>query len=138
MRPLEALLLAAIVLAFVVTVARLPGRARHLRLLALLPLPLLAAQVSAEGARWQMIPAYAIAALLALARLARAAGRPRGGRVLAGLGVLGLVVAIALPAVVPVFRFPQPTGPYAIGTQTYHWVDPARPDVFTADPDDRR
>jgi hypothetical protein len=38
----------------------------------------------------------------------------------------------------PVFRFPQPTGPDAIGTLTYHWVDADRPEVFTADPDDRR
>jgi predicted dienelactone hydrolase len=37
-----------------------------------------------------------------------------------------------------VFGFPRPTGPYAIGTQTYHWVDATRPDIFTADPDDRR
>jgi hypothetical protein len=38
----------------------------------------------------------------------------------------------------PVFRFPQPTRPDAIGTLTYHWVDAARPEVFTADPHDRR
>lgn len=138
MRPLEASLLAAIVLAFTVLVVRLPGRARHLRLLALLPLPVLAAQVLVEGARWQMIPAYALSGLLALAWLARTVGRLPGARVAAGLGVLGLAVAIAVPVVVPVFRLPVPTGPYAIGTQTYHWVDADRPDVFTADPDDRR
>ncbi len=36
------------------------------------------------------------------------------------------------------FRFPKPTGPCGIGTLTCHWVDPSRPDLFTADPDDRR
>ena len=36
------------------------------------------------------------------------------------------------------FSFPRPTGPYAIGTATYQWVDAHRPEVFTADPDDRR
>ena len=36
------------------------------------------------------------------------------------------------------FRFPDPSGPYEIGTLTYHWVDADRPEVFTADPDDRR
>jgi predicted dienelactone hydrolase len=140
MRPLEACLLAAGVPAFLVLVARLPGRARHVRALALLPLPVLAAQVLVEGARWQMIPAYVLSGLLALALPART--RVRGGRagtgVAVGLGVLALVVAIALPLAVPVFRFPHPTGPFAVGTQTYHWVDAARPDVFTADPDDRR
>jgi predicted dienelactone hydrolase len=39
---------------------------------------------------------------------------------------------------VPVFRFPQPTGPCAIGTLTCHWVDAGRREVFTSDPDDRR
>jgi predicted dienelactone hydrolase len=138
MRPLEACLLATAVPAFLVLVARLPGRARHLRALALLPLPVLAAQVLIEGARWQMIPAYALSGLVALAWPARTAGWVRGTRVAAGLGVLGLVVAIAIPLAAPVFSFPRPTGPYAIGTQTYYWVDPARQDIFTADPDDRR
>ncbi|MHA6619773.1 alpha/beta hydrolase family protein [Pseudonocardia sp. DLS-67] len=137
MRPLEASLLTAIVLAFVVLVV-CPGRARHLRLLALLPLPALAAQVLVEGARWQMIPAYVLSGLAALGWLTRPAGRPPGRGVAVGLGVLGLAVAIAVPVVVPVFRLPVPTGPYAVGTQTYHWVDAGRPDVFTADPDDRR
>jgi predicted dienelactone hydrolase len=39
---------------------------------------------------------------------------------------------------VPVFRFPQPTGPCAIGTLTCHWVDADRREVFTSGPDDRR
>jgi hypothetical protein len=39
---------------------------------------------------------------------------------------------------VPVFRFPRPTGHHGVGTVTYHWVDADRPEVFTADPDDRR
>jgi predicted dienelactone hydrolase len=137
MRPLEASLLAATVIAFVVLAAPLPTRARHLRALALLPLAVLAAQVLVEGARWQMAPAYALSGLLAAAWPARMAGWVRGAGA-AGVGVLGLVVAVALPLVVPVFGFPRPTGPYAIGTQTYHWLDPAREDIFTSDPGDRR
>jgi predicted dienelactone hydrolase len=138
MRPLEASLLATTVLALVVLTAPLPARARHLRALALVPLAVLAAQVLVEGGRWQMIPAYVLSGLLAVAWSARTAGRWPGARVVAGLGVPGLVVAVAVPLAVPVFGFPRPTGPYAIGTQTYHWVDEIRPDVFTADPDDRR
>jgi predicted dienelactone hydrolase len=38
----------------------------------------------------------------------------------------------------PVFRFPQPTGPHEIGTLTYYWVDAGRPEVFAVDPDQRR
>jgi predicted dienelactone hydrolase len=36
--------------------------------------------------------------------------------------------------VLPVFRFPNPGGPYNIGTVTYHWVDASRQEVFSADP----
>ena len=52
------------------------------------------------------------------------------------LGVLGL--AVAQPLVFPVFRFPQPTGPNAIGTLTYHWVDASRAEIFSTDPNARR
>jgi len=33
---------------------------------------------------------------------------------------------------------PVPTGPYQVGTTTYHWIDESRPEVFTQNPDDRR
>jgi len=102
-----------------------------------------------EGYRWQMIPAYALSGLLFLLWLRQTivpAGTALGGgldnRLAAGLaiglGVLSLAVSIVLPIVLPVFRFPPPTGPYAIGTLTYHWVDAARGEVFTADLNDRR
>ena len=39
---------------------------------------------------------------------------------------------------VPIFHFPKPTGSYAIGTVTYHWVDLSRPELFTTDPNDHR
>jgi predicted dienelactone hydrolase len=142
MRPLETLLLTTDLLAVLLLVVRLPVRARHLRHLALVPLPALAAQLLVEGARWQLIPAYALTGLLAIAWLMRTAAPGRAGRrvtgVAAGADVLVLVASITLPVVVPVFALPAPTGPYGIGTRTYHWVDPTRPDVFTADPDDRR
>jgi hypothetical protein len=55
-----------------------------------------------------------------------------------GLGVLAVLVATILATVMRVFRFPEPTGPYAIGTTTYHWVDAGCPELFAADPDDHR
>ena len=54
------------------------------------------------------------------------------------LGALGLAIFIALSIVLPVFHFPNPGGPYAIGTLTYHWVDTDRADVFSADESARR
>jgi protein tyrosine phosphatase (PTP) superfamily phosphohydrolase (DUF442 family) len=46
--------------------------------------------------------------------------------------MLATAFSFALPSVLPVFQFPHPTGPYAIGTLTYHWIDPARSEVFGA------
>ncbi len=55
-----------------------------------------------------------------------------------GLGALALAISVALPLMIPIYRFAQPTGPYAIGTLTYPWVDATRSEVYTADPNERR
>ena len=73
-----------------------------------------------------------------LARYQTAGRRPLV-RMSVGLGmVLVLAILGALAIVIPVFRFPHPTGPHAIGTLTYHWVDASRADIFTVDPYARR
>jgi predicted dienelactone hydrolase len=54
------------------------------------------------------------------------------------LGVVGLALLIARRVALPVFNFPTPGGPYAIGTLTYHWVDAARDEIFTHAPGDVR
>lgn len=103
--------------------------------------------LATEGARWQMVPAYALATLLlvtSVLRLVRkktdSAGRSR--RILTGIGLaLGLVtfgIAVALPALFPMFQLPNPTGPYAVGTTSFASADDSRPEVFTPDPDDKR
>ena len=55
-----------------------------------------------------------------------------------GLGLLALTTLIALRIMLPVFHFPTPSGPYPIGTLTYHWVDAERADIFSADATARR
>ncbi len=103
-----------------------------------------AMQVLLEGARWQMIPSYALLAVFFMIWLSGVfvARRMHIGRLVAGLGVgletFVLAVSIALPIALPVFRFPKPTGPYAVGSVTYHWVDAGRPELFTLDSTDRR
>ena len=54
------------------------------------------------------------------------------------VGALAIIVAIASSVLLPVFRFKEPTGPYDIGTVTYHWVDGLRSEVFSSDPNTRR
>jgi len=101
-----------------------------------------------EGYRWQMVPAYALASLLLVLSLPRLLGKRIGSparrrrRILSGLGLaLGLValaVAIALPALFPVFQVPNPTGHYAVGTTSFVLTDDSRPEIFTPDPLDKR
>jgi predicted dienelactone hydrolase len=55
-----------------------------------------------------------------------------------GLGTLVLAVSITLPIALPVFGFPKPTGLFAIGTETLHWIDSSRQELFSSDPNDRR
>jgi hypothetical protein len=149
MRPFEILLVVANVVALVVLVVPLRGRVRWARQAALLPLLVTGVQLLVEGPRWQMVPAYALGGLCFLVWLLKTmkpVARPAGGGWIhrlavglgVGLGVLGLAASIALPTALPVFHFPRPSGPYQIGTVTYHWVDVGRHEIFSADPDAHR
>lgn len=149
MRPLECLLSLANVLAVVkLAIPRLLTQ-RWTRLLA--PVALLAGvlQVVFEGFRWQLVPAYVLAGIITLVWILRRGTRTvtgiaavRPNRLVlglgAGLGSLSLLLSIGLPLLFPVFSFPAPSGPYQIGTLTYHWVDDSRHEAFSADPAARR
>lgn len=144
MRFFEAVLIFVNILTFC-TLAIKPLRAiPWIGYAALAALPVAVIGVAAEGFRWQMIPAYALTAIFFAVWLL---GKGNGGGLQVnhvvsflgvGSGVVAIGISIALPAVLPVFSFPRPTGPYGIGTMTYHWVDMSRPELFTADPDDHR
>ncbi len=144
MRPIETLLLLANLLTFFALVLPLPSAALWTRYSALVALLIGIMQVLIEGPRWQMVPAYVLTIIffsiwlvgiiipggIHVNRLASILG--------AGVGILGLVISVALPILAPVFHFPKPTGPYAMGTMTYHWVDTGRHEDFGADPNAHR
>ncbi len=93
-----------------------------------------------EGARWQMVPAYALLSGLALYTLIIYA-RPQMKKphFLWDILLLPLIlVAVGLPVVMPVPRLPTPTGPLPVGTAAYHWLDESRLEIYTPDPDDTR
>ena len=136
MRPLEKALLIGELLTFLVLVA--PPLRYLRRFPAVVVMVLAPAQLILEGPRWQMVPAYVLSGLFLAMSLVRttdgdAAARRVRRRILAGmglsLGAVALTLAAALPELMPVFHFPQPKGPYGIGTVTYHWVDASRPDI---------
>ena len=91
-----------------------------------------------EGCRWQMAPAYFLAASLPLYEAAHLLSEFPACP-FAGVAVLLLdLTAIALCIVMPVFRLPAPTGPYNIGTETRHLIDETRSDPFSDRPGGRR
>lgn len=149
MRPYEFVLLLVIALTLCVFVIDKRRRPRWIGICAPVTLLIGVAQVLAEGARWQMIPAYTIAGVLSLVWLFQTAGPARPGaapmahgrvaKVIAtGLAFVGLAVSVALSVALPVFRLPPPTGPYSIGTVVYHWTDEDRAEVFSTNSAARR
>ncbi|MFZ5670356.1 MAG: alpha/beta hydrolase family protein [Pseudomonadota bacterium] len=134
MRPLEPLFLAAEAAAL--GALALPGtsRGRWPLVLALLAVAAAGVHGAVEGPRWQLAPAYALAATLLIA----AAARLRPSRAAVAISAVPLILSAALAAAFPVFRLPAPTGPWAIGTRAFHWVDEARSETFTPDAADRR
>jgi predicted dienelactone hydrolase len=142
MRPMEILLVcAALLTLLVIAVPRLRA-ARWSAGIVLLTLILAVAQIALEGPRWQMVPAYALTGIILLVWLLQhvvTAGKEvqqvLSNRFVAGtaltLGIIGFVLSTALPIAVPVFQFPHPGGPYAIGTVTYHWTDTSRHEIFS-------
>ena len=124
MRPFEILLLlvdfSILVRMFMPSI---PSLYEH-RLIPLIAVLVAAAQFYFEGLRWQMVPAYLMIGLFFPLW--------RSQKIVIWLGGLALVASVVLSIVIPVFRFEKPTGPYEIGTVTYHWADASRMEVFNA------
>lgn len=99
-------------------------------------------QIAAEGARWEMIPAYLTS--IVLIAYFYWGKRKEGGRSRIAVTVqlvlltVFLLVSVAPPAILPVFSFAKPTGPYAVGSTVFHWVDEQRRETYSNNPEDRR
>ena len=97
-----------------------------------------------EGFRWQMTLAFLLTVGLLLAALIQGRfGMEKPERawrlaLLAFIGLVLIVVAAALPFLLPVPHLPDPGGPYAIGTTTYHLEDINRPEIFGESPGGNR
>jgi predicted dienelactone hydrolase len=150
MRLFETLTLIALALSLLSFFLPRPRRPRWMAYLPGLAVLFALIHLVFEGYRWQMVPAYGLATFLFLGTaravfpgtLVRRDPPSHQRRVLTTIGtVLGLLVltcTAALLALFPVFRLPRPTGPYAVGTRFFYWVDKGRPDTYTYDPDDYR
>jgi hypothetical protein len=148
MRPLEMLLVVANLITFVVFAVPRLRAIRWAGYIVFLTLAVAVVQVLVEGPRWQMVPAYVLTGLFLIVWTMQWVA-PAGGivkqiltkRVVAGcaivLCIIGMGLSAALPIVLPVFHFPRPSGPYQIGTLTYHWVE-SRHEIFSTDPNAHR
>ncbi len=128
MRPLEALVvLVESVLVIAPLWKTLRERRRWTLALTASAAGLVLAHLIWEEYRWQMIPFYALTGWFILRAIPRAGECGRGWRI-AVAALTGLLVAlgVALLVLLPVPRMPRPTGPYAVGTVTYHWIDESR------------
>jgi predicted dienelactone hydrolase len=89
-----------------------------------------------EGFRYQLAFSYGFVALISfLALIKTISGRelkiPKLLKVMTlALSFAALVMNALLASALPVFRFPKPTGSYAIGVQYFHLVDENRTDPF--------
>ena len=97
-------------------------------------------QIIVEGYRIQMLPAYICILLNALIFFRKGKKSRKTWKIVLGstFSFLYLVIAVALPALLPVFSLEKPTGPYQVGTVTYDWTDENRLEEATKDPGDKR
>lgn len=106
---------------------------------------LLALHLTLEGYRIQLLPLYltTIAALtVAVYRRVRVERRRKLPRFAAGSAytaiMLMLLAAAVMLYVFPVFRLPEPSGRFQVGTQAFHWTDDSRAEPFAPTPNGKR
>lgn len=91
-----------------------------------------ALQLYMVGLYWQVAPAI-LAYLLILSSCFLSSGSSPWKLRVAGSGALLLLAAsVAFLLILPTFRLPAPTGPFAIGTRVLHLVDKSRSDTAFA------
>lgn len=154
MRPLEATLLGALLLALAARWIRPRNRQVTGSLLAMLAI-LAVLHVWFDGMRWEMIPAYSLgvaAAVILGGDLRRMAGQRAGASAhykalasplrRAGNGaalLLAAIVAVLLPHLLfPRVSFPRLDGLYDVGRLEVFWTDSTRDEPLTAEVGDKR
>lgn len=142
MRPLEITLLLSLIVLLILFWARRTAAPAVLIAVPTAAVLVTFLQIAFEGYRWQLLPAYLLAGLFAIVLITAATNTfslGRGGAIALNIFTIPtLLIAVALPIVLPVPDTPEPTGRFAVGTASYHWIDESRPEIYTDDPDDVR
>ncbi len=114
-------------------------RMRWINYLPLLALLLVATHFATEGYRWQMLPAYGLAIVLALFALwhlrSDQVNKPNKWvrwASIAGLLLLGL--SFMCSSLLPLPALPAPSGVHSVGTTSYQFTDETREEIYSHNP----
>ncbi len=99
---------------------------------------LAALQAVREGLYWHFVPTYALLLAVVPSVLPGRAAARVSWLWRSSLVALSLLALVPWLVFLPVPELPPPSGPYAVGTQVFRWVDETRPEVRTKAPDDLR
>jgi predicted dienelactone hydrolase len=91
-----------------------------------------------EGYRWQMVPLYALTSMLALGNLFRIKTSGDWSRRTSLLMIPLLLIATALPILLPVPKIPAPGGEYPVGTVIHEMTDDSRKELYSGRDEARR
>jgi predicted dienelactone hydrolase len=135
MRPFEIIILVITFLSLLLSYRR-TEKIAWIHLLPTLNLVALGYHLFFEGARWQMIPLYVLAVVLIPIGI-RKVMHPEQyfSKSITILATILLIIGAALPALLPVPVFPEPQGPYDVGTTSFYWVDEDRLEAYSPDAD---
>ena len=136
MRPLEILLASLVGIYLVGSLTPLPIET-ELRTLPLLAMLVIILHLFTEKYRWQMVLLYALGGILFFRVTLYGS---QGGQSIAWSmgGLLLLLPAIILPAILPVPKPTPPRGPHRVGTRTYALVDGTREELYSGKREPRR
>ncbi|OWR27261.1 dienelactone hydrolase [Saccharibacillus sp. O23] len=106
---------------------------------------LLVLHLTLEGYRIQLLPLYATtigASAVSLYLRVRSESRRKFPRFAAGSAYTAMTLMLLATAVMlyvfPVFRLPEPSGRFQVGTQAFHWIDEDREESFARTPKSKR
>jgi len=109
------------------------GKKNQTKLLLKFIFPVLLIHLFLEQYRWQMFPAYV--SIITLVFLQKNSIHS----IIKFLFFIWMCLSVSLPAVIPIIKMPNLSGPYTVGSTIHHWVDESRMEWFTDEnPDDMR
>lgn len=89
-----------------------------------------------ESIRWQFLPALYLLPVTYIIHRVQSGSLRSHFKILLSVW---FIIALILPWAIPIFKLSKPGGKYAVGTETFHWVDSSRTEWFTnEDPNDKR